>query len=170
MSTDDIKFAVDSVVSAALLNAKFTNSTDELLKQLPIQEDPELLLKKKEAESLEKKIELEELKKQVEEDSIEFAKEQLKKLVTQFVPIPKLPVIDPKIIQAALLAKKIKDQKKEKQKNVKANAKKAKEIYTYPMKSRKNLITQMPELPKLPELPDLPNLPELPNVPNIPNL
>lgn len=172
----DFKAAADSAISSALTSVDLKNPTDEILSKLPIQQNPEVLLKQKEAEALEKKVEFEETKRKIEEDSIGFAKEKLKELALQFIPIPKLPTIDPKIIQAALLAKKIKDQKKEKQKNLRANAAKAKEIYSYSMKPRLGLVPQipklpeLPQLPELPELPQLPELPELPNIPNVPNL
>jgi hypothetical protein len=135
-------------------------SPEDLLGDLPLDVDPELLLRQKEAEALELQAKLQEKILVDKEEIIENTKEKITGLGKGilFSLLPKLPLIDPKILQAVALAKQIKSLYEQRKKISKENLSKGKELYSYPM------------TPITPEIPDIPT--ELPQIsrPTIPNL
>ncbi len=185
---DLIQAAINTVKSAATNQIQSTTlptvpqvdlsavpTADELLEdalaKLPDIPDPEIILLQKEAEFFEKKAEIEEQLLYYEENAIEIIKQKLLELALANLPIPlplKLPLIDPKILQAYAMYKQIKKALKNRKKKSKNNQKRGKKLYTYPLKSS---LAQIP-IPPIPlPLPNPPtfSLPKV-NVPSLPTL
>jgi len=149
---------------------------EDALGQLPDVPDPEIILLQKEAEVFEKKTEIEEQLLFYEENAIELIKQELIKLTLANSPIPlplKLPLIDPKILQAYAMYKQIKKALKNRKKKSKTNQTRGKKLYTYPLKDTLTKIPTPPvplPLPKPPEfsLPKV-NVPPLPTLPKLNN-
>lgn len=145
--------AVTSATSAitAVTPPEVTATLDKL-KKLPINKDPELIKKQLEADTLKKKAEAEQLVLNTKDTVIETAKEKLKQLALAAIPFPpKLPVIDPKILQAAAVGLQAKELWKQRKNLSKKNLQKGKETYSFPLKS----VNLKPELPQIPDLPTL---------------
>jgi hypothetical protein len=157
--SDPIKDAINTVQAKNsdgrklfdLATNKISNNNVEKLKKLPITKDPVLIKKEKEAEVLKKKTEAEELKLNAKQILINEGKTKLKDFIVASIPFPpKLPFIDPKIIQAVDIAKQLKKLAGEKKETSKNNLEKGKETYTYPLTPVKKT-EPTPEPPKIPE-------------------
>jgi hypothetical protein len=121
---------------------------------LPIQKDPELIIREQQAKVLNAKATAEEKLLTLEDEAIAKAKGLLKTLTIPVIKFPpKLPLLDPKVLQAIVIAKKVKLLEKLKQKLSRANLKRASKVYQYPLKP--------PPVPPVPKL----NLPTIPNIP-----
>jgi hypothetical protein len=139
-----------SVITA--VTPQEVTATLDKLKKLPINKDPELIKKQLEANTLKKKAEAEQLVLNTKDTVIETAKEKLKELVLPAIPFPpKLPVIDPKILQAAAVGLQAKELWKQRKNLSKKNLQKGKETYSFPLKP----VNLKPELPQIPDLPTL---------------
>jgi hypothetical protein len=153
---------------------------DSLVGKLPLDKNPELILRQKQAEILEKKAKVDELLAVDAEEKIEELKATLKALALASLPgVPKLPVIDPKILQGVAIAKQIKALIKQRSALAKLALSKGKELYSYPvkkLKSQKTLadaasgLPTLPDRSNLPGVPAIPRPPQLPSVPTIPKL
>lgn len=130
---------------------------------LPLEVDRELLERRIEAKKQKIQSEIDQLKLEAEERAIEFAKQKLEEFALGKLPeIPKLPVIDPKIIQTVLLFNREKLFETLKQITTRENLKKSREVFTYPI---------TPLEPKLPETETVSSITEqIPTEINIPNL
>lgn len=130
-ATEAASAAVDAAKSAA------ASKIQDLKSQLPVQKDPRLIAKEKEAELLEKKAMVEKLILEKKEEVLNNLKAKLNSFKIPSLPAlsfpPKRPIIDPKIIQALLLAKQVKNAIKERQKKTKETLKKAEKVYEYPL-------------------------------------
>ena len=144
---------------------------DSLASKLPLDKNPELILRQKEAEILEKKAKVDELLAVDAEEKIEELKAKLKALALASLPgVPKLPVIDPKILQGVAIAKQIKALIKQRSALAKSSLSKGKKLYSYPVKKLKSQKTLADAVGGLPSLPDKPNLPGIPSIPKPPKL
>jgi hypothetical protein len=129
-------------------------SSLNLKARLPIQKDPLLIAREQEAKVLAAKAVAEEKLLNLEENAIATAKGLLNKLAIPTISFPpKLPLINPKVLQALVIAKKVKLLEKLKQKLSRENLKRASKVYQYPLKP--------PTIPPPPTL----NLPIILNIP-----
>jgi len=130
---------------------------------LPTEADIELQKRKLEASALEKKAELDKLLSLSTEDAIEKLKELLNGLTLPTINFPpKLPVLDPKILQAVEIAKQVKELYKKRQQLSRENLLKGASTFEYPL-SKVRIEDPRERLPALPrEIPELPEIPDLP--------
>jgi len=154
-----------------LVSDKADSLKDSLAGNLPLDKNPELILRQKEAEILEKKAKVDELLAVDVEEKIEDLKAKLKALALASLPgVPKLPVIDPKILQGVAIAKQIKALIKQRSALAKSSLSKGKELYSYPIRQLKSQQTIADAASGLPTLPDRSNLPGVPAIPRPPQL
>jgi len=146
---------------ASDIKNKTNKNLNEKLNKLPLDKDPLLIARQKEAEALEIKAKVSEAKLISKDKAVELAKDGIKRTaVAGFPSIPKLPVLDKKILDGITLAKQLKNLYKERSKISKENLKKGKELYSYPIGkitpiSLETLQAEMP-VPKTPSVPKLP--------------
>lgn len=144
------------------LEQQVTDQLDGLVSKLPTDKDTELIKRKIEAEKLEIKARLDAIKLNLKDVVLDELKEKVASIELPSIPFPpKIPVIDPKLLQAYAIAKQFKDLYKERQKLSRKNLERGKEIFSYPMKEiparlRDGLPEQVTNLPQLPDIPDLP--------------
>lgn len=179
---DNALNSATGTVSDAATNAandavnQATAAINDKLSQLPLDKDPELLLKQKQAEVLQKKAELEKEYLDKKEQILGMTKEDILLIAITAIPgLPKLPVLDPKILAAYSLAVNIKKAIQDKQKKNSANIEKGKELLKYKIKPRQLAGMQTPQLPNIPDLPnigdiEIPEIPEIPKLPEIPKV
>lgn len=146
--------AASAAVSSAADAAKAAlppaaGAAADKLKSLPINKDPELLKKQAEAEVLSKKAQAEQFALVAKDLAIEYGKKKLIELAIKSIPFPKLPVLDPKIIQAVMLGLQARELWKQRKSMSKDNLKKGKDTYSYPLKPK---VTK-PEPPEVVEIP-----------------
>jgi len=146
--------AASAAVSSAADAAKAAlppaaGAAADKLKSLPVNKDPELLKKQAEAEVLSKKAQAEQLALVAKDLAIEYGKKKLIELAIKSIPFPKLPVLDPKIIQAVMLGLQAREMWKQRKSMSKDNLKKGKDAYSYPLKPK---VTK-PEPPEVVEIP-----------------
>ena len=161
---DAVNDAVGSAVSFAedSYNDSLTQFND-IKNSLPVEPDLELLQRKAEARVLEEKAKIEELLDVSKDDAIEMLKELLSGLSLPSLKFPpKLPVLDPKILQAVEIAKQIKELYKLKQTLSRESLLKGATTFEYPVSKvkivdpREQLSSLRENLPEPPEIPDLP--------------
>lgn len=135
---------------------------ENIKNKFPTEKDLELIKRRAEAKVLEKKAELDRAIQQ----AYELGLDDLRSLLSEYAegllaPLGlKLPVLNPKILQAVALAKQIKEIYKLRQQLSKENLKAGIKNYTYPIKK---IIPEKPELPEIDlELPEPPEIPDLP--------
>lgn len=148
------------------------NSINKELDKLPTETDTELMRKEKEDEALEMQAEYEKQLLAAKEEAKEKLEGELINLAMSLLPIPKLPMIDPKVLMAVAIAKQAKDAIKQRKKRMKENQKKAEEIYEYPIKSTPVEVPQSSDalganLPSPPKIPDIPQIPNISSVLNV---
>jgi hypothetical protein len=146
---------------ASDIKNKTNKNLNEKLNKLPLDKDPLLIARQKEAEALEIKAKVSEAKLISKDKAVELAKDGIKgTAVAGFPNIPKLPVLDKKILDGITLAKQLKNLYKERSKLSKENLKKGKELFSYPINKITpiSLETLQNEVPT-PKVPDIPNLP-----------
>ena len=120
------------------INALTDTSLEDFdrIKNLPSIKDPELLKQEAEARVQLEISKLEEKKQKIQEEATEKIKKALE-LYVMFqlgnIPYPKLPVIDPKTLAWNAYLKAKNEIMQLKQSMTKANLKKAKEKFTYPI-------------------------------------
>jgi hypothetical protein len=128
--------ASQSVVATTATSTTQTIS-ENIKSALPIQKDPNLLAKEKEAEALKKKAEIEKLILERKEEIINKLRVKLNSLkIPSLPPVPfppKKPILDPKILQALLIAKQAKQAIEERQKKTRDSLKKAEKTFEYPL-------------------------------------
>lgn len=157
--TTDITQSSADIVSD--IKNKTNKNLNEKLNKLPLDKDPLLIARQKEAEALEIKAKASEVKLISKDKAVELAKDGIKgAVVAGFPNIPKLPVLDKKILDGIALAKQLKNLYKERSKVSKENLKKGKELYSYPIGkitpiSLETLESEVP-IPKVPSVPKLP--------------
>lgn len=153
----------DSSAGKALdsINAK-NDRLNTTLNELPTDTDPALLARQKEAETLELKAKIQEDTLVKKDEIIEEGKEVISNLKGRAISsfLPKLPAIDPKILQGVALARQIKKLYEERSKISRENLSKGKELYSYPIQEVvpidiDTLSETLPEV-KPPQIPDLP--------------
>jgi hypothetical protein len=139
---------------------------DTRIAKLPTIKSPEIVKKQIEAEVHQKKVEAEVIIQNAKALAIDTAKTKLKEgfvgLLPKLPAIPKLPILDPKILAQLAYAKAKQEVVDLRQKVSRENLKKSKEAFTFPMKPP----TSIPKMPKIPELPKLPDI-KLPSVPAV---
>jgi hypothetical protein len=139
---------------------------DTRVAKLPTIKSPEIVKKQIEAEVHQKKVEAEVIIQNAKALAIDTAKTKLKEGFVGLLPkvpaIPKLPILDPKILAQLAYAKAKQEVADLRQKVSRENLKKSKEAFTFPMKPP----TSIPKMPKIPELPKLPDI-NLPSVPAV---
>jgi hypothetical protein len=114
---------------------KLEAKRDGIRAKLPTTKDAALLKKQKEAEIQTKKTEAEQKALELKDKAVEDGKSKLKSFALSLIPFPpKLPLINPKILQAVAIAKQAKALIEERKKKSKENMKKNKEVYEYPLK------------------------------------
>jgi hypothetical protein len=158
--------------------AQVGDLVDSRIAKLPTIKSPEIIKKQIEAEVHKKKVEAEVIIQTVKALAIDTAKTKLKEGFAGLLPkvpaIPKLPILDPKILAQLAYAKAKQEVADLRQKVSRENLKKSKEAFTFPMKPPTSIpkIPKIPELPKLPDikLPSIPKLPELPKIPKLPDI
>jgi phage host-nuclease inhibitor protein Gam len=124
-----------------------TNSNSKI-KDLPLEKNTDLIKKQLEAEYLRKKAEVEEYALGKKDELIELGKQKIIEIaVTKLPSLPKLPIIDPKILQSVTIAKQLKELYKQKQTSGRENLTKGKMAYTYPLKAIIETVQNVPELP-----------------------
>jgi hypothetical protein len=153
--------AVNGAIAGAAGKADALSAKlDSLEGKLPLDKDPELIKREIEADILEKEAKIKEMLMVDREKLIEDAKSKLKALALATLPLPlKVPLIDPKILQAVALAKQIKKLLKERKNIAKKYLSKGKELYTYPIKQYDLDLPTKPTVPSLPKPPSVPKLP-----------
>lgn len=164
--------AIDAVNGNLNAANNAINSLNNKLDSLPLDVDPEVLLRQKEAEILKKQAEIEELVLRKKEELLGITKEDILAMAIPKIPsLPKLPVLDPKILAQYALAEARKAAAELKRKKTSLNVKRAAVVLKYPIKPKRNL--RLPQIPQIPT-PNVPNLdvpsievPEIPKVPNI---
>jgi hypothetical protein len=161
----NVEATVTAQVDAAL------GAVNEQLDNLPLDIDPELLLREKEAELLDKKAELDRLLLVGKDELIEEARSKLSSLSIPSNPFPiKLPPLEPKVLARVAMLKLMKEIRELRKKISKENITKGMTLYSYPINRKIPIPPELPELPTIPDLPKLPPLPTLPPLPDLPEL
>jgi hypothetical protein len=156
-----INLSESSADVARELRDTTTTNLNERLNRLPLDKDPLLIARQKEAEALEIKAKVSEARLVSKDRAVESAKDGIKVAVAVGGSnMPKLPVLDKKILDGIALAKQLKNLYKERSKVSKENLKKGKELYSYPIGkitpiSLETLESEVP-IPKVPSVPKLP--------------
>jgi hypothetical protein len=143
------------------LKAQGRQNLNNKLNELPLDKDPLLLARQKEAEALELKAKVAQSQLISKDKAVELVKGGIKGAISGAIPgIPKLPVLDKKILEGVALAKQLKKLYKERGKISRENLSKGKELYSYPITqiSPISLESLQSEVP-VPEVPKIPNLP-----------
>lgn len=143
------------------LKAQGRQNLNNKLNELPLDKDPLLIARQKEAEALELKAKVAQAQLISKDKAVELAKGGIKGAISGGIPgLPKLPVLDKKILEGVALAKQLKTLYKERGKVSRENLSKGKELYSYPIAQITpiSLDSLQPELP-VPEVPKIPNLP-----------
>jgi hypothetical protein len=150
----------DVIANAATQADELSSNTQALSNNLPVDKNPELIRREIEADILEKEAKLKEVLMTDREKLIEEAKQKLKALALPTIPLPlKIPLIDPKILQAVAIAKQIKQLAKQRRTLAKKYLSKGEELYSYPIKPYDVTIPTKPNKVSVPEAPTPPQLP-----------
>lgn len=149
--------AADIENKANELKDKYENIKDKF----PTDKDIDAFKQRARAKAVEKKAEIDRAIEQASDLELDDLKRLLAELQGLIGPIGfKLPVLNPKILQAVAIAKQLKELYKFRQQLSKENLKEGVQVY----KDRiKKIIPEKPELPEINfEKPELPEVPELP--------
>lgn len=140
-------------ITAGSASVAATATVSSIKTKLPIIPDPALIKKQAEATAQLKVTDAKEKALKLKDIAVATAKSAVVAAVAGKLRslIPKLPVVDPKILQALSVAKKIKDLAKERKAASVENLSKNKETFKFPMKPQ---IT-VPKVPVIPKIPDV---------------
>jgi hypothetical protein len=138
------------------------DNLNNILNDLPTDVDPELLIRQQEARALEIKAKIQQDALVKKDEAIEQGKAIISNLKGKLISslLPKLPTVDPKILQGIALARQIKKLYEERSKLSRENLSKGKELYSYPMQEIvpidiDNFSDSVPSVPQV----QIPNLP-----------
>jgi hypothetical protein len=133
LNTSNITSTANRIISP--INTQTVNASVQDLKgKLPVQKDPRLIAREAEANALEIKTTTERKLLNLKETTLERLKTTLNRLTLPTISFPpKLPLLNPKILQTSILAKQVKAAITLKQKLSRQNLKKASEVYEYPL-------------------------------------
>ena len=137
------------------------------LSKLPLDKNPELIRREVEAQVLQKQAEAQRLLLMSRDEAIEEGKKRIL-AYAKIPPLPypvRLPVLNPKLLLATVLAKAMIFLKEQRQNISKNLLKRGEKTYKYPMTPPAGI----PKLPKIPTIPTLPTV-KLPEVPKIPTV